>query len=349
LISIGMTERKIEHNIEEFRQNDSYKTGEQFVKRGVIYEATSDFTTTDKYSLIASKAKPLTLGAGNAYEKSLVLNSGDNWVRICSIKSYTSGSISVGGLFNGIQMSFQINFTTSYKNISAHGVSVQHSTALKKLLFIQSADGQDWQVYVQTWHNSTPASTWDLQFLSMASGSPGYAYEAVEVDDNIYISTTKPTGSTLKEVDVSNKEVEWSISERVSNLLESFGGGGSTFNDSGHRKICEIVVPEHMANKRVKLTMQIYGSESASEVKSHQYWFAFHIGTGWNSGGRIAEGYAVGTTTKDTGRAQAVFITTGVLPAAGTTVSLLLRVSQATITAYNSDTVGRTGIIIEKI
>ena len=167
----------------------NYSVGEQVFIRGVTYEVQTAIVNAPLYADY-DKLAPISLGMGHATWREYNTNLGtDNWLRICDIPVYFSGTVSLGGIFPAKQISINMRINTSYQLATIAGEWVTFvSGAIREIKLIQYADGQPWQLWVNVAQESL---LWKMHMVAIGSGE-----NQITVTNNAVSTTTHPGAGT---------------------------------------------------------------------------------------------------------------------------------------------------------
>jgi len=168
--------------IEKYTVGEDYSIGSNFTERGTIYNVISEISPAP-IIIPPEKVVPLNLGAGNAFfQKLSITDNSKLWVKVCSINSYTSGSINIGGLFNGVQVDIQVDFIIGY-DTSTWDITLytHHIKPVDQISLRQPNAGDPVEFWIK--FAGTFGSTWDMHFVSSAAGN---------ADKSVFFDNTQP-------------------------------------------------------------------------------------------------------------------------------------------------------------
>ncbi len=152
--------------IDEYASGLVYEVGDIFSMRGSLFRATAKFTGATQFNDVS--CVPINLGTGNATYQNIPLGSNPTWLKICKIKSYTAGTITIAGLNNGKQTDFLINFVTNYQTSQWDIRLSQHSVGtISQLSMRQPTAGSDIEVWIALYSNT---AGWQCHVVANASG-----------------------------------------------------------------------------------------------------------------------------------------------------------------------------------
>jgi len=205
----GLVAAETTMGIIEYVFGNAYVVDDIIVEKGTIYKvitAIDGLETRTPYSKIV----PLNLGTGAAYSQVLA-GSTNNWVRLCTIRSYTSGIIYAPMSQSSRNPQLHIRFSTNYQTANFEVMYDNYSTQPFDLIsFRQSAVGQPWEVWIRSPEDSAPDI--NLHFVCHAAGGH-VTSKAISIDDHIqYVASPTTAVGNFYEVDVSTptKPMNWS-------------------------------------------------------------------------------------------------------------------------------------------
>jgi len=153
-----------------YTTGSAYSVGTLVDFHGVNYRVVADIPAPAPAIPDYSTLRALGLGAGAASYKVIDTGlGGDIWVHIASFADYFAGDFSVGGIFNGHQMSFGGRVTTTYNSSTVSGSwSTYSGASAKEIRFLQPAVGDPLELWVRVVNNT---SNWAQEFVSIGAGT----------------------------------------------------------------------------------------------------------------------------------------------------------------------------------
>ncbi|RLC95822.1 MAG: hypothetical protein DRI46_14445 [Chloroflexi bacterium] len=156
----------------EYADNTAYALNEVIVERGTMYRVSTAIPAVVRRNAPYGSLTPLNLGVGDAFFQPVPLHATRPWIKVAAVPVYTSGSITIGGLFNGKQANFYFDFTTAYSTSKWSIMFTQHNpTLIEQISLRQPAGGRAVEVWIK--QIGTSGDDWNMHMICNAGGVGG--------------------------------------------------------------------------------------------------------------------------------------------------------------------------------
>ncbi|HHA18476.1 MAG TPA: tail fiber protein [Methylophaga sp.] len=177
--------------IKDYLPGSAYKKDMVITERGTLYRALADMPIAPT-PMSYNDFQAINLGAGDAYIQDLDINGPNQWFKMAAFASYTAGTITFAGLWNGKQLNISADIVCNYTNAILEAKISMHSVGcLEDIVLQQEADGGDWGLYFKLALHTNP---WSCHMRCNASGAGN---NKVSFDDPLLAQAALPTASRL--------------------------------------------------------------------------------------------------------------------------------------------------------
>ena len=180
----------------EYDTTSSYQVGEIITELGTMYRVTTaiPFSAAARIMAPYGSLKPLNLGTGKAwFKKGITADGSRDWLKVCAIKPYSTGTATINTLWSGMQSQVHIEFTTNYNSTGWRMMLTQHTaSALDQISFRQDGVGTDIGLWLRV---TDDGQTLDIHSI-ITCAVAGSSDDSVTLDADIdFVDTAGGTSS----------------------------------------------------------------------------------------------------------------------------------------------------------
>ena len=168
-----------------YTMGEDYNVNDLIELKGIHYRVNTAIVNAPLYADY-DNLTPIGLGMGHATFREYNTNIGvDNWLRICDIPPYFSGSVNVGGVFPAKQISLDMSVNTSWRDATIKGDWASFvGGSIQEVRLTQPANGNHWQLWLNVAQES---NLWQMHMVAQGSGEI-----PIQVSNNATATGTAP-------------------------------------------------------------------------------------------------------------------------------------------------------------